>query len=152
MTELNQIENGHNSERQINWDNYAYTRPIAAALTATFAVPFGNQDMGGGRVFISHDSILEGGVYLMVGSGFDGPSMTVCETVEPDDGYGVGLYNRQGYTQAFAEDQTATTPEAVVALAKKALALASEYDASDGTYTVWTRHLDGSETRHRYRG
>ena len=83
MTE--QIENRHNSERQINWDNYAYTRPIAEALTATFAVPFGNHDMGG-RVYVAHDGVLEGGVYLVVGSGFDG-----YENLHGglDDGYGV---------------------------------------------------------------
>lgn len=152
MTEQKLIENRHNSERHINWDNYAYSRPIAAALTATFAVPFGNQDMGGGCIFLTHDSILEGGVYLIVGSGYDGYKRLHGQ---PDDGYGVGVgvYDSdQGYSsRAYADDQTATTPEAVVELAKKALALVSEYDASDGTYTVWTRHLDGSETRGRYR-
>ncbi|ORW29199.1 hypothetical protein AWB91_24560 [Mycobacterium paraense] len=149
MTE--QIEDRHNPERQINWDNYAYTLPFTEALTRTFAVPFGNQDIGG-NVYVAHDGFLEGGVYLVVGSGFDCPTMTVCERVETDDGYGVGICNREGYTLACAEDQTATTPEDVVVLAKKALALASEYDISDSTYTLWTRHLDGSETRGRERG
>jgi hypothetical protein len=152
MTEQSQIENKHNSERQINWDNYAYIRPIAEALTAMFAVRFGAEDMGGGCAFVTHDGFLEGGVYLVLGSGYGGYDDLQAQ---PDDSYGVGFGvhdSTRGHSlRAFADDDTATTPEAIVELAKKALALASEYDASDGTYTVWTRHLDGSETRGRYR-
>lgn len=154
MTEqkLSATDAAHKSETLVCWDNYAYTRPIAEALTATFAVPFGNQDMGGGCIFVTHDGFLEDGVYLVIGSGYEG-----YEDLhgQPDDSYGVGVGvfdSKQGHSlRAFADDDTATTPEAIVELAKKALALASEYDASDGTYTVWTRHLDGSETRGRYR-
>jgi hypothetical protein len=147
MTEQNQIENSHNSKRLICWDNYTFTRPIADALTATFAVPFSNQDIGG-CVYIASDGLLEGGVYLVIGSGYDGYEDRHCQ---PDDSYGVAVCDHGHNSRAFADDETATTPEAVVELAKKALALVSEYDASDGTYTVWTRHLDGSETRGRYR-
>ncbi len=137
------------SERVICWANYAYTQPLADALTAMFAVPFSAQDLGGSRVYVTHDGLLEGGVYLIVGAGFAGYE---DPHGRPDGGYSVGVHDSDQYScQGVADDHTATTAESVVELAKKALALASDYDASDDTFTVWTRNVDGSETQGRYR-
>jgi hypothetical protein len=62
---------------------------------------------------------LESGVYLVVGSGHDGYERLHGQ---PDDGYGVGVFDsNQGLCSGtFADDRTATTPEAAVELAKGA--------------------------------
>jgi hypothetical protein len=132
------------------WDQYDYARPIAAHLSEVFGVKFGSENTGGGCICIAHDGELEGGVYLLVGSAWDGPLLTAAERADYQareghpDGYGVGIYDADsGHGVASAIDWQAQTPEQVGELARRALDMAAQHRGGD-TYPEWVRAVDGT--------
>lgn len=130
------------------WHNYRYTDPVAEALSKALGATVELYNTGGGCICLH--ATLEGGIYILVGSGVDGPLLYEEERtgVPFGGGYGVGVYNESaawdGRTLAYACDEQATTGEQVVDLARRALQLAST--ATAGHYTVWKRHVAGEIT------
>ena len=136
------------AQHRAYWAQYDYTRPIAEHLSKVFGVTFAAENTGGGCICIASEP-MEGGLYILVGSAFDGPLLTAQERADYlarngyPDGYGVGVYDEQeGYSKASAVDWKAQTPEQVAELARRALGLVAQ--ATDSTYPEWVRSADGS--------
>lgn len=127
------------------WDNYRYTDPVAQALAAALGAEVELYNTGGGCICLYAQ--LEGGIYILVGSGVDGPLMYESERADVPfgGGYGIGVYNEsdswEGRTLAYARDDRATTGAEVVDLARRALGMASEATAEH--YLEWHRDAAG---------
>ena len=131
-----------------DWDAYSYTDPVAHALTEALGTTVELCNTGGGCICLH--AVLEGGIYILVGSGVDGPLLRAAERVlDPyGGGYGVGVYGEDscytGETLAYACDDQATTGEQVVALAQRALTMAS--NKAGAGYWEWHRDAAGVVT------
>lgn len=127
------------------WDQYRYTDPVAQALTAALGTTVELYNTGGGCICLHAQ--LEGGIYILVGSGVDGPLWSESERADVPfgGGYGVGVYNESaswdGRTLAYACDDRATTGAEVVDLVSRALRLAGE--ATSDHYLEWHRDAAG---------
>lgn len=126
------------------WESYSYTDPIAQALTSEFGTTFGLYNTGGGCICLH--AILEGGMYVLVGNGVDGPLWDSDDdrwgSVPHHGGYGVGIYREEsGDTLAHAEDHRAETGGDVIALVRRAIGLIAS--GTDDEYACWTRTVDG---------
>lgn len=131
------------------WDAYRYTDPVAQTLAAALGTTVELYNTGGGCICLH--ATLEGGIYILVGSGVDGPLWGEDERVDVPygGGYGVGVYSEEsaytGETLAYARDDQATTGEQVVELAKLALTMASS--KAGGGYWEWHRDAAGKVTK-----
>lgn len=129
------------------WNGYRYTDPIAQALTKEHGTEVDLYNTGGGCICLRGQ--LEGGIYILVGSGFDGPLLYEEERADVPfgGGYGVGVYNENaawdGRTLAYACDDRATTGEEVVGLARRALGMAAAQTADSTHYVEWHRDCAG---------
>ena len=126
----------------VDWDAYRYTDPLSEALAAALGTTVELYNTGGGCICLH--ATLEGGIYILVGSGTDGPLLRACERVMSPHGggYGVGVYDTDsGDTRAYACDEQATTGEQVVELAQRALTMASK--KAGGYYPAWRKDAAG---------
>ena len=139
---------------QSYWAQWDYTRPVDAALSAEFGVPFGATNTGGGCICITHDTPLEGGLYVYVGSAVDGPLWRHEHREQYHaehghyDGFGVGIVDENGYSVADASDEQAQTPAQVVELVKRALSLAAL--VTETTQQTWRRDWAGNVREETY--
>lgn len=125
------------------WDQYSYTAPIAAALTAEFGTTFDLYNTGGGCICL-YAALGNGDTYLLVGSGIDGPLWGDEERagVPHGGGYGVGVYREEtGETLAYVTDSRAETPAEVIVLVNQALGLVPS--CTDTEYVGWERNAAG---------
>lgn len=136
------------------WAQFNYTSPFEAALEAEFGVPFTIDNTGGGCICLMPRTPLEGGIFLYIGSGVDGPLWTHDrrETYRAEhghyDGFSVGPSEYDtGYCLSNAADVRAQTPTQLVALVKHALALATSCD--EHTMADWQRDATGAITERR---
>lgn len=133
-----------------HWDSYSYTEPIAAALTAEFGTEFDLYNTGGGCICLH--AMLEGGMYVLIGSGIDGPlwDSDEREGVPYGGGYGVGIYREEsGDTLAHAQDHRAETGAVVIDLVKRAIGLIAS--GTDDLYPCWISAGDGTVTLEMWR-
>lgn len=132
------------------WDSYSYADPIAEALTTEFGTAFGLYNTGGGCICLH--GVLEGGMYVLVGSGIDGPLWDNEDraTVPHGGGYGVGIYREEsGDTLAHAQDHRAETGGDVIDLVKRAIGLIAS--GTDDQYPCWISDGDGTVTLEMWR-
>jgi hypothetical protein len=132
------------------WESYRYTDPIAAALTDEFGTEFSLYNTGGGCICL--EAKLEGGMYVLVGSGIDGPLFDgeYRAAVAHGGGYGVGIYREEsGDTLANASDHAAETGADVIALVRRAIGLIAS--GTDDEYASWERTVAGEVTVRMWR-
>jgi len=134
------------------WESYRYTDPIAAALTDEFGTEFSLYNTGGGCICL--EAKLEGGMYVLVGNGVDGPLWDSDEdrwdSVPHHGGYGVGIYREEsGDTLANASDHAAETGADVIALVRRAIGLIAS--GTDDEYASWERTVAGEVTVRMWR-
>jgi hypothetical protein len=130
------------------WNQYAYARPVAEKLTASFGVSFALENTGGGCICIVSGP-LEGNVYVVLGSGVDGPLSTAedrnnyaAEHNGNFDGWGVGVYDHDtGHGRADVSDALAGDDD-VVEMIRRALATAAAQRDPD-RYPSWRRDATG---------
>ena len=133
-----------------HWESYSYTKPIMQALTAEFGTAFDLYNTGGGCICMH--AILEGGMYVLVGSGIDGPLWDGedREGVPYGGGYGVGIYREEsGDTLAHAQDHRAETGTDVIDLVKRAIGLVASGTADQ--YPCWISDTYGTVTLEMWR-
>jgi hypothetical protein len=128
-----------------HWASYSYTEPIMQALTAEFGTEFDLYNTGGGCICMH--AMLEGGMYVLIGSGIDGPLWDGedRENWPHGGGYGVGIYREEsGDTLAHAQDHAAETGEDVIDLVKRAIRLVAS--GTEDQYPCWAKTADGTVT------
>jgi len=124
------------------WDQYRYTEPLAAELSAAFGVEFALQHTGGGCVSVQAD--FDEDTQVLVGSAADGPLLGQGERsgLPFQGGFRVGVSEaKSGFALSDAVDHTAVSPDDVIVLLKTALELVARH--TDDTRVVWTRDIDG---------
>lgn len=135
------------------WEQYRYTDPIAAALTAEFGTTFGLYNTGGGCICL--EAKLEGGIYVLIGSAVDGPLLYESERGIPfGGGFGAGVYDDgaawTGESRSYAVDHRAETAADVIDLVKRALRMAANDPSELAGYPQWTRDSEGVVTESRW--
>lgn len=136
------------------WAQFNYTKPFEAALEAEFGVPFGIDNTGGGCICLMPLTPLEGGIFMYIRSGVEGSLWTHDRREEyfaehgHYDGFGVGTTEyTTGDCLSDANDGLAQTPDQLVALVKRALALVKFCD--EHTMADWHRDATGAITESR---